>query len=121
MKRTITWLLLTVAALGAAQHTWPMERQDRWGTGRALMGRAPATITTPWIFKNFTTVGLTSHGPALTSDGLGYINAWVDNILTQFSQTNGAILGSFSTLNWGQSSPAVGVDGEIYVATVGPF
>ncbi|MGI8924326.1 MAG: PQQ-binding-like beta-propeller repeat protein [Fimbriimonadales bacterium] len=119
MKTLTLSLLIALAAASVAQDPWPMERQDRWGTGRAIIGPDPLTITTPWVFKSFEDVELVSHGPALAANGQGYVNSWVDNATAKFDQTSGALLGTYITNNWGQSSPAIGLDGEYYAATVG--
>lgn len=118
MRAILLALLSISGALAQAQNPWPMERQDRWGTARAVVGPLPATVTTPWLYKSFDTVGLVSNCPALTSDGLGYVGGWLENKVTQFSQVNGGVTGTFVENNWVQSSPAVGVEGEVYSATV---
>ena len=119
MKLVISSLLIAFAMAAVAQDPWPMERQDRWGTGCAIMGPDAATITTPWVFRTFDDVELVSHGPALAANGNAYASSWVDNLTVKFDQTSGSLLGSYTMNNWGQASPAIGLDGEYYAATVG--
>lgn len=92
-----------------------MERQDRWGTGQAILGPDPSTLTTPWIFKRFIG-GIVSHGPVIGSDGLGYFGRWVNNQLTKFNVESGATLNSFATLSFPQSTAALSANGSaIYI------
>lgn len=95
-----------------------MERQDRWGTARAIVGPDASKVTTPWIYKTYNNLGLVSNCPSLTKDGLGYLTSWLDNKVLQFGHPHGGMTGTMIVNNWGQATPAVGIDGEVYTATV---
>lgn len=114
-------LALLASIIGHAQGAWPMERQDRWGTGRAPVGPPPGSYTTPWI--KYRVVGeLLSHGPALGLNNVGVYGAWIPALVAKFSMTNGAALGSFDTLgNFVQSTPAIGQNGQIYVSVAANY
>src|SRR5688500_3806661 len=107
MRRLALFLVAIAAAFSVAQDPWPMERQDRWGTGRALTGPDPSTFTTPWVFKKLNTTSPVSHGPALGADGIGYFGTWVNNVCTKFQLGTGSVTGNFSALNYVQSTPAI--------------
>ena len=98
---------------------WPMERYDRWGTGRAPVGPDPATQVGPWI-KYRVPGELVSHAPIITSDGTAYFGAWIPSLLTKFSTVTGAPQGSFSALNFVHAMPALGTDGRVYFNTSSP-
>lgn len=118
MKTILTVFVVLGVGLAQAQDPWPMERQDRWGTGRAVVGPNINTVTTPWVAKSHTGVGLVTNAPSLTADGLGYVTGWLENKVSELSQATGGVTGTFSVNNWGQCTPAVGKDGEVYAATV---
>ncbi|MBS1716087.1 MAG: PQQ-binding-like beta-propeller repeat protein [Armatimonadetes bacterium] len=117
-KATVVIAALLCAVAVQAQNPWPMERQDRWGTARAVVGPDVGKVTTPWIYKTYNNLGLVSNPPSLTQDGLGYLTSWLDNKVLQFGQPNGGMTGTMIVNNWGQATPAVGVQGEVYTATV---
>ncbi|MCH8274000.1 MAG: PQQ-like beta-propeller repeat protein [Armatimonadetes bacterium] len=120
------WCLLSVAVVGSAaaqlqDAPWPMEKQDRWGTGRALTGPDPSTYTTPWLYRNLSVGWVVAHGPALGRNGIGFYGSWNNELLNKFDFNTGAMLGSFDALNWTQATPAIGADGTVYMTTVAPF
>lgn len=85
MKSSLVFCVAVFSALGLAQAPWPMERQDRWGSGRAIMGPDPSTLTTPWISNKLALhMGPVSHGPALGAGGVGYFgNCSISSTTTQ--------------------------------------
>lgn len=97
-----------------------MERQDRWGTGHALSGPDPSLFTTPWIGYKLAVGWPVSHGPSLGENGIGYFGDWVDNKLYKFNYNTGATLGSFSTLDFVASVPAIGSGNRVFVSTDSP-
>ncbi|MDQ2987199.1 MAG: PQQ-binding-like beta-propeller repeat protein [Armatimonadota bacterium] len=123
MIRVAFILMGSVASLSAMAQVgpWPMEGQDRWGTGRALAGPDPGTQLSPWI--KYRVVGeLVSHGPAIGAQGLGYFGSWIPSQVSKFSLATGSALGSFDTLgNFVQSTPAIGADGQVYLAVAANY
>jgi outer membrane protein assembly factor BamB len=99
--------LLGVTCLSIAQAPWPLERQDRWGSGHAIVGPDPATLTTPWISNRLAFGFPVSHGASLGENGIGYFGDWVDNKLFKINYNTGAILGSFQAGNFVSSVPAL--------------
>lgn len=84
-----------------------MERQDRWGTGHAVVGPNANTLTTPWISNRLAVGFPVSHGPSLGPNGVGYFGDWVDNRVYKFNFNTGSILGSFLTNHFTQSVPLI--------------
>lgn len=116
-------ILLALAAVAGATATdpWQMERQDRWGTGRALVGPDPSTFRTPWIFKRLNNTSPVSHGPALGENGIGYFGTWVNDLCTKFDMSTGSVLGGFNALNYVQSTPAILPGGlAVFIASPRP-
>jgi outer membrane protein assembly factor BamB len=93
-----------------------MERQDRWGTGRALVGPVPATQIAPWI-KYRVAGDLVSHAPAIRQDGTAFFGAWIPSLFTKFATADGAAQGSFEALRFVHSLPAIADNGRIYFTT----
>ncbi|MDQ2985774.1 MAG: PQQ-binding-like beta-propeller repeat protein [Armatimonadota bacterium] len=117
---SILLALLSIAASGMAQvGPWPMERQDRWGTGRALVGPDPSTQIAPWI-KYRVAGDLVSHAPAIRQDGAAFFGAWIPSLFTKFSTATGATEGSFEALNFIHSLAAIGESGRVYFTTSAP-
>lgn len=122
MKHLFTFALALSMSVANAQDPWPMERQDRWGSGRAIVGPDPATFTTPWISHKLAQgLGPVSHGAALGQDGIGYFGNWVDGRLYKFNYNTGVILDSFLCLNWTTSIPALGSNNQVHVTTEGKY
>lgn len=119
-KFSILLALFSIAPIVTAQvGPWPMERQDRWGTGRALVGPDPATQVAPWI-KYRVAGELVSHAPAIRQDGTAFFGAWIPSLLTKFNIATGAAEGSFDALNFVHSLPAIGENGLVYFTTSAP-
>jgi outer membrane protein assembly factor BamB len=53
---------------------------------------------------------ITSHGPVLGSNGIGYYGAWTNFLVFKFSMETGDLLGSFNTLQYNLSSGAITED-----------
>jgi outer membrane protein assembly factor BamB len=114
-----TLVILGSVANGLAQDgvaPWPLERQDRWGTGRALVGPPAAEMTTPWVDKRIITSALVSHGASLGPGGIGYFGNWQGHLVYKIDY-NGNILGAFDALHHVRSTPAIGLDGQVFAST----
>ncbi|MBX7133561.1 MAG: PQQ-binding-like beta-propeller repeat protein [Fimbriimonadaceae bacterium] len=122
-RSTAVLALLALSGSAFAQppnSPWPLERQDRWGTAKALDG--PATYSTPWISKRFSFDKIVSHGPSLGPNNLAFYGSWVDNRLNKLNLSNTTIFPEFfSALNFIQSTPAIGNDGTLYFTTTRDF
>lgn len=93
-----------------------MERQDRWGTGKAIDG--PAAYSTPWVAKRLAGNSLTSHGPAIGPDGFAYYGTWVENRINKIDLgTMNLAPEFFSTLSFNVSTPALGNNGQLYTSS----
>lgn len=122
MKFTIGLCIALISSSVLAQAPWPMERQDRWGSGRAIMGPDPSTLTTPWISHVLAQgLGPVSHGAALGENGIGYFGNWVDGRLYKFDYNTGVIQDSFLCIDWTTSIPAIGSGNQVHVTTEGKF
>lgn len=99
--------ILALASAGGAD-PWPLERQDRYGTGQAVAGLAPSEYSTPWRHIEFGGGFISSHGPSFGADRFGYIGRWVDNTVRKFDPLTGAIVGTIPSGNFVQSTPAIG-------------
>ena len=102
------------------QDPWPLERQDRYGTARALSGPAQSDLTTPWISNRLGGNFPVSHGPSIRADGVGFFGNWAANLVYKFNTATGAILGSFQALNFVACTPAIGPSGMAIVSTDNP-
>src|SRR3954468_18677936 len=90
--------LLLVVCANAQTAPWPVERQNRWGSGFAVSGPDPSTLTTPWISDRLGAgLGPVSGGPVLGDSGIGYFGNWSNNRLFKFDYNTGAILSNFLT------------------------
>lgn len=116
LKLSLALALLAQVGVAAAQQVWSMEGHDRWGTNRAPVGPAPADITTPWVYKKWVG-GIVSHGTALDGLGNAYYPIWVNNLVVKMEEATGATIGSFATLDYVQSTPALSPSGDaVYIA-----
>ncbi len=104
-----------VALAQPAGSPWPMERQDRWGTGRALSGPDPSSLVRPWRARILSPDLIVSHGPAFVSAGEGYYGDWVAKTLYKFDPATGATLGMLIAPNPVLSTPAVSNNGALFV------
>ncbi|HVT13900.1 MAG TPA: PQQ-binding-like beta-propeller repeat protein [Fimbriimonadaceae bacterium] len=94
--------------------TWPMDRVDRWGGGKALYGPDPAALVTPWVVAK-TSAGIpVSHAPALNGTGQGFYGEWNTGNLVEFDAETGAILNTFGAGSTIQSEPAFDTQGKLY-------
>lgn len=91
-----------------------MIRYDRWGTARQPNGPNPSLMRTPWIEKKLSASDLVSHSPAIDTNGVIYYGSWLTNLMRKVDVGSGTTLGSFDTLEWIKSSPAIGTDHTIY-------
>src|SRR4051812_33129358 len=111
----VLFLALAASAFSQGVGQWPMERQDRWGDGRARSGPASSEWVQPWVYKVMGP-GLISHGPALAPNGYGYFGGWIENkayrFLTHLSQVLPA---KFQGTAFIQSTPALGSNGNVYI------
>ena len=113
-------LAVTVAAIAfSTPDPWPLERQDRYGTGRAISGLAPSDYGTPW--RQFELGGgfISTHGPSIRADGVGFFGRWVDNTVRRFNTATGQITGTFSAGAFVSCTPALS-NGRIIVSTDSP-
>src|SRR5205085_1668224 len=113
--------LLLAGNLMSQVAPWPMERQDRWGTGRALVSPPESTLTTPWLKYFFGGGDVVSHPPAIPSSGPGYFNQWTQDKVNKFDLQTGIPLMSFLASDFVQSAPAIGTGGTVFAAQVGNF
>lgn len=95
---------------------WPLERQDRYGTGQAIMGLANDEYSTPWRHIEYGGGFISSHGPSFAADGTAYFGRWVDNTLRRFDPYSGAITGTVAMGNFVASTPAIGQN-RIFAST----
>jgi outer membrane protein assembly factor BamB len=110
-----------LASLAAAQQVgapWPMERQDRWGTGQAVVG--PGSYSTPWISTQLASGYPVSHGPCLALNNIGFFGDWAEDNLYMFDTTTGNVLGTFYALNFVVSTPAIMDWNNVFFATDAP-
>lgn len=112
--------LIIISSLVFSQDPWPLERQDRYGSGCAIFGPDPATLTTPWISNKLAVGFPVSHGASIRADGIGYFGNWVDNKLFKFNTTNGAILGAFQASDFVACIPALGPNNMAIASTDSP-
>lgn len=103
----------------AGGNPWPMERFDRWGSGRNSNGPNIGSLTTPWTYKSLD-FGTVSHGPSLDASGRGYAGSWQSVGLIRFDIVTGSILDTFTTNAWGQSTPVLSTDLGVYFGAVDP-
>ena len=107
VKCCLALALIVVAAFSQAQvGFWPMERQDRYGTGRAPSGPPPANYVAPYVDK-YVDLWITSNGPAIGPNDTGYFGDWINDKLYKFSTVTGNVLGSASTGNFTTSTPII--------------
>jgi len=95
---------------GAGVDPWPLERQDRYGTGQAVMGMPASEYSSPWRHIEYGGGFISSHGPSFSADGFGYIGRWVDNTVRKFDPATGAILGTIPVGHFVTSTPAISGD-----------
>ncbi|MDQ2985894.1 MAG: PQQ-binding-like beta-propeller repeat protein, partial [Armatimonadota bacterium] len=113
--------LLVGWAACQAQGVWPMEKLDRWGTGKAPAGPPPGSYTSPWV-KYRVTGPAVSHSPALGQGNVGFYGSWIPAHVGKFNISNGTTLGVFDTLgNFAQSTPAIASNGQIYAAVAANY
>lgn len=115
-------MLGTIAAFallsGQGADPWPLERQDRYGTGRATVG-GPNTYAPPWRYVEYGNGFITSHGPSFGGDGSGYFGKWVNNVMVRFDPALGVITDTVPAGDFVACTPAIGSD-KIYFATDNP-
>lgn len=102
--------VIAIAAVftGGSLPVWPLERQDRYGTGIAVAPGLPAAeYSSPW--RQYTLGGgnIVSHPPALDAVGNGYFGTWVDNRVYRFLPSTGAIVNSFPAGNFVTGTPVI--------------
>src|SRR5690242_740145 len=110
----LSLIIACLAAVGAAiaqpaGSPWPMERQDRWGTGRAIYGPAAETLTTPWLYRKVSNYSIVSHGASLGPDGIGYVGNWTSDQVLKFDYNTGDVIQAFNALNFVVATPAIGL------------
>lgn len=108
-----------MSVVANAQAPWPLERQNRWGTGTAVVGPDPATFTTPWISNRLAYEFPVSHGASLGENGIGYFGDWVDNKVFKFNYNTGAILQAFQADSFVACVPAIGPSPYVIASTEG--
>jgi outer membrane protein assembly factor BamB len=88
----------TVIALAAVSQAqvgfWPMERQNRWGDGRAPTSPPVSSLINGYV-DTVIDSHIVSHGPSLGPSNIGYFGNWVDNKVFKFNYVACAILNSF--------------------------
>lgn len=109
---------VTLSLLSLTADPWPLERQDRYGTGQALSGM-PGGYSTPW--RQFELGGgfISSHGPSIDANGVGYFGRWVDNTVRRFDVATGTITGTIAMGNFVACTPAISA-GRIFASTDNP-
>jgi len=120
MIRPIFGLVLvisTTVSFAQSIAPWPMERQDRWGSGRATQGPAAASLTLPWRLKTFATGFPVSNGPSLGPNGIGYFGDWVDDKVFKFNYNTGDVITSLQLENFIFCTPALASDDRLFVTT----
>ncbi|HZH98739.1 MAG TPA: PQQ-binding-like beta-propeller repeat protein, partial [Fimbriimonadaceae bacterium] len=122
MKAPFLVLLAALSALAVSQPApWPMERQDRYGTARAIAGPPEQDLVPPYVFRTLSTE-VASHAPSLGANGIGYFPTWVNNRLFKFDYRTGDVLGSFLTNNFNKSAPCISSDGSfVYLVNTPPL
>src|SRR5437868_3951938 len=107
LKSCLILALIILAAFSQAQlGFWPMERQDRYGTGRAPSGPPPANYIAPYVEK-YVDLYIVSNGPSIGPNDTGFFGDWVNDKLYKFSTVTGNVLGSAPTGNFVTSTPIV--------------
>ncbi len=110
-------MLTTVAAMAllgkGSVDIWPLERQDRYGTGQAIEGIAPDQYAPPWRHLEVGENNITSHGPSFDSQGNGYFGRWVNYTVKRFNAETGQITGTVPMGFHVDCTPAIG-NGRIY-------
>lgn len=94
---------------------WPLERQDRFGTAQALSGMSSG-YSTPWRQYDVGGGFISSHGPSIDANGVGYFGRWVDNTFRRFDISTGTITGTIAMGNFVASTPAISGN-RIFVST----
>ncbi len=107
--------LAALASFVVGQGPWPLERQDRYGTARALSGPDPSSFVSPWVFKVYSPGYPVSHGASFGMDGIGYYGDWVTNRLFKFYYTSGGPISYFLATNFIQCTPAISPFGRIFI------
>lgn len=98
------------------QAVWPLERYDRWGTGKQPNG--PAVYIQPWKGYRIHSPGnIVSCGAVIGEDGAGYFTTWQQSRVNKFDVETGALLGSFNALNFVCSMAAIGLGDNLYCVT----
>lgn len=119
-KHLILLAMILLSGSVGAQDPWPMERHDRWGSGRASIGPDPSTLTTPWNFLDLiTSGGPVSYSPSLDANGFGYYGDWVGDTVYKFDTATGQVVNTFSALNFVNSMPAIS-NGQLFAITDAP-
>ena len=116
----VSALLSRAAVAQDGSAPWPLERQDRWGTARALTGLPAAQLTTPWVYRRISTHALVSHGASLGPNGIGYFGNWQGFELFKFNYNTGDILGTFNALHFVGCTPAIASINRVYASTDTP-
>lgn len=98
---------------------WPLERQDRYGTAMATSGLALGEYVAPWRSYDLGENRISSHGPSIREDGVGFCGRWEDTTMRRFDTETGAITGTFAAANFVACTPAI--DGaRVIVSTDNP-
>jgi outer membrane protein assembly factor BamB len=99
---------------------WPLERQDRWGTGLSLSGPADALFVAPYLQTILSSGWIVSHGASIAQGNLGYYGDWQPGNLHEIDTTNWSILRSVQVdpgPKFVTSVPALGINDTIFVST----
>ena len=95
LKSCLILALIILAAFSQAQlGFWPMERQDRYGTGRAPSGPPPANYIAPYVEK-YVDLYIVSNGPSIGPNDTGFFGAELslDRSTFSFALVRGEVVG----------------------------
>lgn len=99
---------------------WPLERQDRWGTGQARSGPADSLFVAPYEQTLLSAGWIVSHGASITQGNRAYYGDWQPGMLHELDTTNWTILRSMQvnpSPRFVTSVPAIGINDTIFVST----
>ncbi|HVT14481.1 MAG TPA: PQQ-binding-like beta-propeller repeat protein [Fimbriimonadaceae bacterium] len=115
IKLASIFIALSIVGGVLAQAPWPQERQDRWGSGRAVID--PGPLSSPWISNVLDVAWTVSGNPSLGENNIGFYADWNPFNVYKFDYTTGTTLGTFNALGFVLSTPTIGNNGLIYAAT----
>lgn len=124
MRNLLSLFVIALASACVAQvepnAPWPLERQDRWGTGKALVGPPNTSFVAPYVAAVLSSGSVVSHGASIMDTGVGYYGDWQPGTLYEFDTSTNAILRSLKVdpnYTFVTSVPALGLNDACFVGT----